>query len=197
MKKINVNDIKEIIEEIGFEGEFNINDICKIYDVVTIGDERLRKKNKDITNINSIKNLIINMVNTLYDERGCGIAAPQIGQNINLFMVKVISKDEDGEEFVEFPLTIYINPEIIEYSNEKDIDYEGCLSVPGFYAKVERSKKIKIKYLDIDGTEHIDEYEGFTARAVQHEYDHLKGIVYTDIADMSSLTTVENFKLNK
>lgn len=193
MKKINEKQVRQVVEELGIEGEFNLNDINIVYDIITIGDDILRNENQDIENINDEINLIINMVHTLYDSKGCGIAAPQVGANKNIFIVKVIGEDENGEEIVEFPLTVFINPKIIEYSEEKDWGYEGCLSVPDFFAVVERSLKVKIEYTDLKGEKHIKEFKDFPARAIQHEYDHLLGIVYTDIADMETFTTKDNF----
>lgn len=197
MKKIDELEVKSVIEELGLEGEFTLDEVNNVYDMITIGDDILRNENENVEDINSEKNLIINMVNTLYDENGCGIAAPQVGINKNIFIVKVVGKDENGEEIVEFPLTVFINPRILEYSDEKEWGYEGCLSVPGFFAMVERSKKIKIEYTDIFGEKHIGEFEDFTARAIQHEYDHLLGIVYTDIADMQTFTTQDNLYSSK
>lgn len=194
MKKCNEKEVGKNIYKLGLSGEFNINDVNKVLDIVQIGDERLRNKNNDVLDINDIKNLVINMLNTLYDSNGCGIAAPQVGENINLFMVEVISKDEDGEEYITYPLNVFVNPKIIEYSDEKDIDYEGCLSVGDFYAMVERSTKIKIEYTNLFGEKIVEDIEGFPARAVQHEYDHLQGRIYTDIADMKTFTTRDNLK---
>ena len=82
--------------------------------------------------------------------------------------------------------------DIIKYSEDTNLDYEGCLSVPGFDAVVERSNSIVIEYTNIFGEKCIEEYTGFVARAIQHEYDHLQGIVYTDIADMKTFTTRDN-----
>ena len=193
MKKVNENQVRQVVEELGIEGEFNLNDINNIYDMVTIGDEILRNSNQNVENINDELNLIINMVNTLYEQKGCGIAAPQVGANKNIFIVKVVGEDEEGEEIVEFPLTVFINPKIVEYSEEQEWGFEGCLSVPGFFAMVPRSTKIKIEYTDLKGEKHIEEFEDFPARAIQHEYDHLLGVIYTDIADMETFTTTENF----
>ncbi len=194
MKKCNEKEVKKNIYKLGLSGQFNINDVNKVLDIVQIGDERLRNKNIDVTNIDDIKNLVVNMLNTLYDSNGCGIAAPQVGENINLFMIEVISKDEDGEEYITYPLNVFVNPKIIEYSEEKDIDYEGCLSVGDFYAMVERSTKVKIEYTNLFGEKIVEEIEGFPARAIQHEYDHLQGRIYTDIADMKTFTTRDNLK---
>lgn len=198
MKKVNEKEVKEVIQKLGLEGEFSLNNVNIILDIVEIGDEILRNKNTEIEDVKEVNDLIINMVHTLYELNGCGIAAPQVGVNKKIFIVEVLGEDENGEEIVEFPLTVFINPKILEYSEEKDIQYEGCLSVDGFFAKVERSKKIKIEYIDLNGKKHIEEFEDFPARAIQHEYDHLGGIVYTDIADMKTFTTKENFyKMNK
>ena len=199
MKKCNDKEVKKNICKLGLSGQFNINDVNKILDIVSVGDKRLRNKNIDVDteSIESIYNLLINMLNTLYDSNGCGIAAPQVGENINLFMIEIVSTDEDGEEYITYPLNVFINPKIIEYSEEKNVDYEGCLSVGDFYAMVERSTKVKIEYTTLSGERVVEEIEGFPARTVQHEYDHLQGRIYTDIADMKTFTTRDNLIENQ
>ena len=190
----NIEKVKNVLDEVGI---VNVQDedlikFSEVYDIVTIGNDILRNKNEDVVLSDDIIVFTVNMVNSLYHWDGCGIAAPQVGRNINMFAVKVISLDENDEQYEELPLTIFINPKIVEYSEDTSWDYEGCLSVPGYDAKVERSNSIVIEYMDIAGDMHKEKYEGFCARAIQHEYDHLKGIIYTDKADMLSFTTREN-----
>lgn len=197
--KLDKKEVKKNVEELGLEFDFEMDKISEIYDIVTIGNQILRNENKDvdITKKETLE-LIINMTNSLYYHYGCGIAAPQVGKNLKLFIVKVEPVDEEEmtdeqrEYFTEIPLTVFINPKIIKYSEDTNLDYEGCLSVPGFDAVVERSNSIVIEYTNIFGEKCIEEYTGFVARAIQHEYDHLQGIVYTDIADMKTFTTRDN-----
>ena len=197
--KLDKKEVKKNVEELGLEFDFEMDKISEIYDIVTIGNKVLRNKNEDvdITKKETLE-LIINMTNSLYYHYGCGIAAPQVGKNLKLFIVKVEPVDEEEipdeqrEYFTDIPLTVFINPKIIKYSEDTNLDYEGCLSVPGFDAVVERSNSIVIEYTNIFGEKCIEEYTGFVARAIQHEYDHLQGIVYTDIADMKTFTTRDN-----
>ena len=197
--KLDKKEVKKNVEELGLEFDFEMDKISEIYDIVTIGNQILRNENKDvdITKKETLE-LIINMTNSLYYHYGCGIAAPQVGKNLNLFIVKVEPVDEEEipekqrEYFTDIPLTVFINPKIIKYSEDTNLDYEGCLSVPGFDAVVKRSNSIVIEYTNIFGEKCIEEYTGFVARAIQHEYDHLQGIVYTDIADMKTFTTRDN-----
>ena len=197
--KLDKKEVKKNVEELGLEFDFEMDKISEIYDIVTIGNQILRNENKDvdITKKETLE-LIINMTNSLYYHYGCGIAAPQVGKNLKLFIVKVEPVDEEEmtdeqrEYFTDIPLTVFINPKIIKYSEDTNLDYEGCLSVPGFDAVVRRSNSIVIEYTNIFGEKCIEEYTGFVARAIQHEYDHLQGIVYTDIADMKTFTTRDN-----
>ncbi|HZK33223.1 MAG TPA: peptide deformylase [Tissierellaceae bacterium] len=132
-------------------------------------DPILRKKSREITNItNRIKILLEDMIDTMNEEEGIGLAAPQVGVLRRAIVIDV------GEGPIEF-----INPEIIETEGEA-IEVEGCLSVPGRSGTVERPERVKIKYLDIDGNEKTLEGTGLMARAICHEIDHLEGILYID-----------------
>ncbi len=192
-------DVLTNIEELGLQGEFNLEKVNKIYEIITIGNKILRNENKqaDITK-KETQETIINMVNSLYYWCGCGIAAPQIGKNERIFIVKVENpddldiNDENKEYFTQLPLTVFVNPKIIEYSEDTNWDYEGCLSVSGYVAMVERSNRIVIEFTNQFGEKCIQEYFGFVARAIQHEYDHLQGRIYTDIADMTTFSTRDN-----
>ncbi|MCQ2534416.1 MAG: peptide deformylase [Clostridia bacterium] len=142
--------------------------------IVEIGDELLRKKSRPIDEITPrIKTLLDDMAETMYYEnRGIGIAAPQVGILRRAFVVDV--GDEHGK--IEF-----INPEILEKSGSQEF-CEGCLSVPGKNAFVERPEYVKIKALNRDGEEFILEAEGLLAVCICHEYDHLDGILFVDKA---------------
>lgn len=132
-------------------------------------DPILRKKSREITEINDrIKILLDDMAETMYESEGVGLAAPQVGILRKAVVIDI------GEGLLKL-----INPEIIETEGE-NIDFEGCLSVPGVSGKVQRPEKVKIKYLDIDGTEKELEGAGLLARAMCHEIDHLNGILFID-----------------
>lgn len=197
--KLKEKELLTNIEELGIQGEFDLETVSEIREIVTVGSKILRNENMHVdATSNETKETLIVMLNALYHWCGCGIAAPQIGENKKIFMVKVQNpedmqiNEEDREYFTELPLTVFINPTITEYSEEKIWDYEGCLSVSGYVAMVERSNRIVIEYTNQFGEYCINEYTGFVARAIQHEYDHLQGRVYTDIADMTTFSTNEN-----
>lgn len=142
--------------------------------IVTEEDPLLRKRSRPVDEINErILKLLDDMADTMYyDNRGIGIAAPQVGVLRRVFVVDV--GDEHGK--IEF-----INPEII-YSEGTQTFCEGCLSLPGKSADVERPEKIKIKALDRNGQEFELEADGLLAVCICHEYDHLEGILFTDKA---------------
>ena len=143
-------------------------------------DPILRKKSKTVTNYNDrLKVLIDDMFETMDLAPGVGLAAPQIG--ILKRIIVVDNREEDngeGEEPMRFHM---INPEIVEKDGE-EVSMEGCLSVPGKQGTVKRAKHIKVKYNDLEGKENLMEAEDFLARIIQHETDHLDGILYTDKA---------------
>ena len=126
-----------------------------------------------------LKELISNMYETMYHADGVGLAAPQIGKAIRLLIIDLAPFKEDDPELGSFKITM-INPEMLEFGDSKVPAEEGCLSIPGIYESVMRSESIKIKYFDEDFNQHITEFEGYRARVVQHEYDHLEGSLFTD-----------------
>jgi len=141
-----------------------------VYSIVKIGDPVLRERAQEVKEVNdTIKKLLKNMADTMYDAKGVGLAAPQIGVSKRVIVVDV------GEGLVEL-----VNPEIIELSDETEIDIEGCLSIPGVQGEVERAKRIRVKGLDGDGNNVIINAEDFFARALQHEIDHLDGVLFVD-----------------
>lgn len=146
--------------------------------VVKPDDPRLRKKSKTVKKIDKkILSLITDLKETLdsqKDPEGVGLAAPQIGKNLRVFATKV-----DGK------IKIFINPETISISKEKSKKggkeiMEGCLSVPHFYGPLKRAKKIKVKYLTPKGEERIETFENLPAQIIQHEIDHLNGVLFVD-----------------
>lgn len=143
-----------------------------IRNIVTEGDEILRKKCREIGEITDrIRTTMEDMLETMHQQNGCGIAGPQVGVMRRMF----IAEPEPGRVYY------MINPEILESEGQVSGD-EGCLSVPGLIGTVVRPERIKIKALDLSGVEHIYDFEGWDARVMCHEYDHLEGILYTDKA---------------
>lgn len=151
-----------------------------ILPIHTFGNAVLRKVAEPITKeYPKLNELIQNMFETMHHADGVGLAAPQIGLPIRLFVVDLEAFRDDKPELADFKVAM-INPEMLEMSEEGAQAEEGCLSIPGIHESVERSKVIKIKYLDADFVEHVDILQDFKARVVQHEYDHLEGNLFTD-----------------
>ena len=144
------------------------------------GQPVLRREAEDVPqDFPELKTLIANMFETLLQAEGCGLAAPQVGQGIRLFIVDGTELKEEYPECADFKQP-FINPEIIEESEEKVLYSEGCLSLPGISENVLRPKTIRVRYFDADWNEHEEELTGFKARIFEHEYDHLLGNVFTD-----------------
>jgi len=166
------------------------------------GDPVLRKKGEDISpEYPNLKELIENMFETMHQAHGIGLAAPQIGLGIRLFVVDVTPfvEDEDYEdikgELQDFK-KVFINAKIIEREGEELKFNEGCLSIPAIHEDVARPETITIEYFDENFVKHIDTFSDIRARVIQHEYDHIEGILFTD--KLSSLKKkLLKGKLNK
>lgn len=151
-----------------------------ILPIYLYGQPALRKETEDIEKGEmDVKQLIADMQETLTQAEGCGLAAPQVGLSKRLFIVDGSELGEDYPECKDFK-QVFINPEIVEESEETSTYSEGCLSLPGISENVIRPKTITIHYQDEDFNEHEDTYTDFKARIVLHEYDHLEGHVFTD-----------------
>ena len=151
-----------------------------IYPIVVYGNAVLRKLSKDIDpNYDNIQKIIENMWKTMYSSDGVGLAAPQIGLAIRLFVIDGKDMAEEFPELKNFKQT-FINARIIERSDNMERDYEGCLSLPGIREEVSRPDRIRIQYVDADFKPHDEVYEGFAARIIQHEYDHIEGKLFID-----------------
>ena len=142
--------------------------------IVALGNPVLRSKARKVSRFDlAIRNLVQDMIETMRDAPGVGLAAPQIGVPLQVAVVEA-EKDE---------LHVLVNPEIITTEGEHDLD-EGCLSVPGYWAKVRRAEKVTVKARDAHGKMiRITDAEGLLAQALQHEIDHLNGMVYVDRLD--------------
>ena len=139
-------------------------------EILQDGNPILRKKSEQITEITEqINQLIFDMAETMKEEKGIGLAAPQVGKNIRLIIVDT----KNG------PLAL-LNPKIISRSFFKDVEEEGCLSVKNVWGKVKRSKSIKVKALNKRGKEVSFKAQGLFARVIQHEVDHLEGVLFID-----------------
>ncbi|MEM1405187.1 MAG: peptide deformylase [Bacteroidota bacterium] len=149
-----------------------------IYPIVVYGDPVLKKKARNIEQGElDVKQLSTDMFETMESARGIGLAAPQIGKSIRMFVVDGRPlEEEEMENFVK----VFINPQIVEETGEEWPFEEGCLSIPNIREEVTRNAKLKINYFDVDWNEHTEEYDGMKARIIQHEYDHIEGVLFTD-----------------
>ena len=156
-----------------------------ILPIVAYGDPVLKKKAEDITkDYEGLDNLIDDMFETMYRANGVGLAAPQIGKSIRLFVVDAspfAEKEgvENPEELIDFK-KVFINPRIISEEGDAWNFEEGCLSIPDVHEEVSRQPEIKMSYLDRDFQVHEEQFSGMAARVIQHEYDHIEGILFTD-----------------
>ena len=158
-----------------------------ILPIVAYGDPVLKKRATEISkDYPNLEQIIANMYETMYGAHGVGLAAPQVGLSIRLFLVDTapFSDDESytSEEQAELKAfkRTFINAKILEESGEEWSFNEGCLSIPNVREEVWRCPKIKIEYQDEDFTTHVEEFYGLIARVIQHEYDHIEGVLFTD-----------------
>lgn len=142
-----------------------------IYEIEKAGSDVLRRKSKPVREVDDvIRQLLDDMADTMYHYDGVGLAAPQVGISKRVIVIDV------GEGLWEL-----VNPVILS-AKGKQLDEEGCLSIPGYYAPVERAKSVKVKALNRHGDEVVIDAKDMAARALQHEIDHLEGILFTDKA---------------
>lgn len=145
-------------------------------DIFTLGDEVLRAENKKVTVFDdALKMLVDAMFDTLVEADGVGLAAPQVGVSERFFIVD-LRRGEDSRY-------VFINPEILETSIEECPYEEGCLSIPGLYHEVMRPRRVKVQAQDLSGRHFTIEADGMLARVIQHENDHLNGILFVDHLD--------------
>ncbi len=150
-----------------------------ILDIVKYPDKRLKLKSEPIKNIdNEIQTLIDNMIDTMYDNQGLGLSAIQVGEPVRLFIIDW-NQRETGEQNKEKVL-VFINPEITNLKEKTIMENEGCLSLPGIRADVERFNKCSVNAINRNGEKFSMDVEGLLAIAIQHENDHLDGILYID-----------------
>ncbi len=151
-----------------------------ILPIYAYGQPVLRKVAEDITpDYPGLKELIDNMFDTMDNAAGVGLAAPQIGLPIRVVVVDLDVLSEDMPEYKGFR-RVYINPHILETDGEEVSMEEGCLSLPGIHEAVKRQDYIRVKYMDQDFNAHEEEVEGYLARVMQHEFDHLEGKMFID-----------------
>ena len=153
-------------------------------EVVHYGDPILRKKCSPVTDLEKIEELISDMFDTMYEENGLGLAANQVGVDLNLFIIDISSVEDDEKTHV------FINGEIIGSSGESWFE-EGCLSIPDVRLNIKRPDTIQFKFQDVLGKEHLEEFDGLMARAIQHEVDHLNGVFIVDRVSQTTKMSVD------
>ncbi len=151
-----------------------------ILSIYGYGNAVLREVAKDISSdYTGLKELIANMFETMYDAEGVGLAAPQVGKSIRMFMIDAEPMEEDHPELKGFK-KVFINAHIVNEEGETWVYNEGCLSLPGIREDVRRKPVITVKYFDENFEPHEEVYDGIKARIFQHEYDHLDGVLIPD-----------------
>ncbi|MBB5517464.1 peptide deformylase [Amphiplicatus metriothermophilus] len=146
-----------------------------IREILVAPDPRLRQVSRPVEKVDdSLRALMDDMLETMYAAPGIGLAAIQVGVPL-----RVIVMDISGEADARQP-RCFVNPEILDPSEETAVYEEGCLSVPDYYDEVERPARCRIRYLDYDGEEKIEDAEGLLATCIQHEMDHLNGVLFID-----------------
>jgi len=143
--------------------------------IITLPDRRLRLVSKAVDGIDdSIRRLVDDMFETMYEAPGIGLAAIQIGEPLRVITIDLAKKDQSQQP------EVFINPEILWASAERDTYEEGCLSIPEYYEEVERPANVNVRYLGLDGASHEVEAAGLLATCLQHEIDHLNGVLFID-----------------
>ncbi|MBK5214041.1 MAG: peptide deformylase [Flavobacteriaceae bacterium] len=158
-----------------------------IFPIVAYGDPVLRRKTEEITKAYpKLDELLINMFETMYEARGIGLAAPQVGAPVRLFIVDATPFEDDEDlteeerKFVSTFKRVFINARILDESGDEWAFNEGCLSIPDVREDVFRQPDIVIEYQDENFKKHKETFSGMVARIIQHEYDHIEGILFTD-----------------
>ncbi len=144
-------------------------------DILILPDKRLRQVSEPVKTIDAdLRTLVEDMFETMYEAPGIGLAAIQVGTPMRVVTMDLAKKDDPKEP------QVFINPEIVSSSEEKATYEEGCLSIPEYYDEVERPAQVKVKYLDLEGKPHEIEANGLLATCLQHEIDHLNGVLFID-----------------
>src|SRR5689334_18329122 len=143
--------------------------------LIILPDPVLRQLSKPVERVDAdLRKFADDMLDTMYDAPGIGLAAIQVGEPIRLLVIDLAKEGEPPAPH------IFINPEILERSDERSVYEEGCLSIPDYYAEVERPAKVRVRYLDYHGKAQEQDAEGLLAICVQHEVDHLNGVLFID-----------------
>ncbi|MEI5679997.1 MULTISPECIES: peptide deformylase [unclassified Mesorhizobium] len=158
--------------------------------LIILPDPLLRQLSKPLERVDdSLRKLADDMLETMYDAPGIGLAAIQIGEPLRMLVIDLAKEDEKPAP------QVFINPEVLESSDERSVYEEGCLSIPDYYAEVERPASVQVKFLDRDGKEQEITADGLLATCLQHEIDHLNGVLFIDhISKLKRDMVVKKFK---
>ena len=144
-------------------------------EIILLPDKRLRQVSDPVKTVDAeVRKLVADMFETMYEAPGVGLAAIQVGEPRRIVTADTAKKDEEKQP------QVFINPEIVWSSEEKSSYEEGCLSIPEYYEEVERPSQVKVKFTDLDGKAHEIEANGLLATVLQHEIDHLNGVLFID-----------------
>jgi peptide deformylase len=148
--------------------------------ILTLPDNRLRLASAPVSAVDGdVRTLLDDMLETMYDAPGIGLAAIQVGVAKRVVVVDVAKREGEEKEEVKNPIFL-INPEIVKASDERSVYEEGCLSIPDYYAEVERPARVRMRYLDRSGAMQEMDADGLLATCIQHEIDHLDGVLFID-----------------
>jgi peptide deformylase len=150
-----------------------------IREIITLPDKQLRLVSRPVEKVTAeLRKLADDMFETMYAAPGIGLAAIQVAQPIRLITMDLAKKEDDGESKPK--PRVFINPEILSSSEELSTYEEGCLSIPEYYEEVERPARVRVRFTDLDGKLHEEDAEGLYATCIQHEIDHLNGVLFVD-----------------
>lgn len=150
-----------------------------IYPIYVYGSPVLRQQARPVDMARITPQLIADLFETMRAAQGVGLAAPQVGMALRMFVVDLSAYADDDPSLADFK-KVFINPEIYAASGQTVLEEEGCLSLPGIREEVARPAAVRVRYRDENGVDHDEPFEGYAARVVQHEYDHLESKVFTD-----------------
>ena len=150
-----------------------------IREIIVLPDKQLRLVSKPIEKVTpEIRKLADDMLETMYDAPGIGLAGIQVAQPLRIITMDLAKRDEEGETRPR--PRVFINPEILSASEDMSVYEEGCLSIPEYYEEVERPARVRVRFTDLDGKVHEEDAEGLYATCIQHEIDHLNGVLFVD-----------------
>jgi peptide deformylase len=150
-----------------------------IREIIVLPDKQLRLVSRPIEKVTpEIRKLADEMLETMYDAPGIGLAGIQVAQPVRIITMDLAKRDDEGE--AQPRPRVFINPEILSSSEELSVYEEGCLSIPEYYEEVERPARVRVRFTDLDGKVHEEDAEGLYATCIQHEIDHLNGVLFVD-----------------